>query len=100
MGQLGTHAYRAGEVSQLQKESLHVTIPQKAHPLVRPIFEAMRRKQYTYGDLERRSGVSWWTVRRWRRGQLPELGNLLAVYKILGIELKAVVRLREREKKQ
>lgn len=64
-------------------------IPQRAHPAVQKLFANMRAQQTTYEQLAQRSGVSAWTIRRWRRGQLPELGNLEACLNVYGYTIVA-----------
>ena len=65
------------------------TIPVRAHPLVRPLFELMIRECASYELVAKRSGVSWHTIRRWRRGQPPDLQNLDACYNVFDYRLEA-----------
>ncbi len=74
-------------MTQRQRECLHITVPPRCHPLVRPLFQAMRDQNTSYGDIERRAGVSWWTLRRWRRGQAPYVSHLEAALNVVGLEL-------------
>lgn len=58
------------------------------HPLLKPIFQRMVAWHVPYGEVSKRSGVSVHTIFNMRRGQLPKVANLIAVYGALGLELK------------
>lgn len=66
-------------------------LQRKVDPLIDIIFKEMNKKSITYGQVSTRSGVSIETFRNWRRGQLPCLINLLAIYSVCGLKLKAVI---------
>lgn len=70
-----------------RRNTLHFTIPEKAHPLTAKLFSLMLEQNVTYQDIENRAGVSYWTLKNWRRGQLPNLDNLTAAYQVVGYEL-------------
>lgn len=62
-------------------------VPERAHPLVKPIFVRMINDWITYQQVAKESGVHADTLQDWRRGRLPEIANLLAVYRVVGLKL-------------
>jgi len=65
------------------------TIPDKAHPVVQRLLEEMRSQCVPYEVVCSRAGVSWYTLRRWRRGQIPEVASLEACLNVMDLELVA-----------
>lgn len=64
-----------------------VLVPDKAHPLVRRLFEEMNRQQLGVLDLAERAGVNKNTLRDWRTRTVPTIDNLEACLNVLGLEL-------------
>lgn len=67
--------------------STRVTIPDRAHPLVRFLFHEMRRQRMTYGEQSERSGLSRETLTAWRKRSKPDLESLEAALGALGYGL-------------
>lgn len=65
-----------------------LTIPEKAHPLVRRLFEEMNRQQIGVLDMSVRSGVNKNTFKDWRVRTVPRVPDLDACFGVLGMELK------------
>ncbi|WP_324743076.1 hypothetical protein U8326_06465 [Tsuneonella sp. CC-YZS046] len=63
-----------------------VTIPRKAHPLAKLVFELMRRHGKTYDQLEFEAGVLRSTFKAWRGGGAlrPNVPSLASVEAALG----------------
>jgi DNA-binding phage protein len=70
-----------------------LSIPDKAHPLVRRLFEEMNEQCIGIMDLADRAGISRYTLKGWRKNHSPEINNLEACYSVLGMAL--VVRRKE-----
>lgn len=70
-----------------------LTIPARAHPLVKRLFEEMNEQQIGVIDIAERSGVNKNTISGWRHRANPDLINLEACFGVLGHKL--VVRSRE-----
>lgn len=68
------------------KDNVPELPPPYLHPFVAIIFETMRKDNLSYNIIARRSGVSVYTLRRWRRRNNPALANLQAVWDVLGIK--------------
>lgn len=64
-----------------------VSIPEKAHPLVRQLFEEMHRQQCGVLDMAERSGVNKNTLKDWRTRTMPRVADLNACFNVLGLEL-------------
>ncbi len=69
------------------RNSIPRIIPEKAHPLVQKLFREMNRQGVRYVDIENRAGVSVNTLRKWRRGQSPQLQNLVACLDVVNRKL-------------
>lgn len=61
--------------------------PPSAHPLVRRLYEEMRRQKMGVTDLAERTGVHRKTICRWRRDRSPNLVNVEACLNAFGLEL-------------
>ena len=59
----------------------------KAHPLVQRLLQEMHDQKVPYELMCRRAGVSFWAVRKWRRGQIPEVSTLEACLNVVGLSL-------------
>jgi hypothetical protein len=64
-----------------------IRLAKKGDPLVRRIFEEMNLQQCSGDMLEKRSGVDFSSVQKWRNGANPKLHNLRAVLQALGLKL-------------
>lgn len=64
-----------------------LSIPSRAHPLVRHMFEEMNRQQMGMLDLAERSGVNKNTINDWKRRSMPQVHNLAACFSVLKLEL-------------
>jgi hypothetical protein len=56
-----------------------LTVPARAHPLVKFVFTQMKRQQVGLSDMEERSGVTRETISAWRTRNSPNLANIEAV---------------------
>ena len=61
-----------------------------SHPIVKGLFEEMRRRGLSCGVVGRMSGVNYETIRCWDNGKAitPTLDNLAKVWAALGYEIK------------
>lgn len=64
-----------------------LTVPTRAHPLVRRLYEEMNRQQLGLLDLAERSGVNKNTIKDWKDRSVPQVQNLAACFNVLGLEL-------------
>lgn len=64
-----------------------ITVPQKAHPFAKLVFEMMRRTNTTYDEMEYKSGVLRSTVKAWRGDNLPGLDTIAACLGAVGCTL-------------
>lgn len=64
-----------------------LSIPQKAHPLVRSLFETMNKEQLGLKDLAERVGLSVNTIKCWRVKNNPRIGDLQACFNALGHDI-------------
>jgi transcriptional regulator with XRE-family HTH domain len=64
-----------------------LTQPQKAHPLVRRLFDEMNDQKIGILDMAERSGVNKNTLNDWRTRTVPTVDNLEACMAVLGYEL-------------
>lgn len=71
------------------REFRPISVPQKAHPLVRALFEEMNRQQLGVLDLAERSGVNKNTLRDWRTRTVPTIDNIEACFSVLGFRIVA-----------
>ena len=62
-----------------------LTMPTRAHPLVKRMFEEMARQQIGVLDLAERAGVNPNTLRDWRTRTMPTIDNLEACLNVLGL---------------
>ena len=69
------------------REFRRLKLPDKAHPMVRRLFEEMNRQQVGMLDLADRSGVNANTLKDWRTRTTPTIDNLEACLGVLGLEL-------------
>lgn len=68
-----------------------VTIPEKAHPLVKHLFLEMRNQRLGVMDMADRSGVSAGSLVNWRTRMTPKgIPSLEACFNVLGYTLKPV----------
>jgi hypothetical protein len=64
-------------------------LPQHTLPIVRGLFVGMNDQRATFGDVSKRSGVSYDTLRRWRK-HMPHVDMLEAALNTLDLELAIV----------
>lgn len=65
-----------------------LSVPDRAHPLVREMFKRMNHEQIGVLDLARRSGINKNTIRDWRTRTVPTVDNFLACMNVLGLTLE------------
>ncbi len=70
-------------------------IPKQCHPLTMPLWRALKESGMTLTELQDKSGVSRWTIKKWRDSYCPNIKNLEACLNAVGLRL-IVVNLRLR----
>lgn len=65
-----------------------LSIPQRAHPLIRRLYEEMSHQQFGVTDTAERAGVARETIKGWRKSHCPRIGELEACFNVLGYTLK------------
>ena len=70
----------------------YLTIPERAHPLVRELFRRMRFQRVSVNMLSDRSGLKADTIRRWRDLNNPRVPDLEACLNVVNCELRVVKR--------
>lgn len=63
------------------------SVPDKASPLIRLLFEKMNSEQIGVLDMSDRSGVNKNTFKEWRTRTVPTVDNLEACFNVLGYTL-------------
>lgn len=71
-----------------------LTVPGRAHPIVRVLFAEMNHQQIGVLDLSDRSGVNRNTLRSWRTKTTPTVDNIEACLNVVGLRLN-VERIKE-----
>ncbi len=64
-----------------------LSIPEKAHPLVRQLIKEMNHQRIGLTDMAERAGVSRRTFAGWRIRHTPRIAELEACYNVLGLTL-------------
>lgn len=64
-----------------------ISPPERAHPLVKKMFDSMNHQQIGVLDLADRSGVNKNTIRDWRTRTVPTVDNFVACLNVLGLKL-------------
>ncbi len=64
-----------------------VTIPEKAHPLVRRLYAEIIRQQVPVWMVADKAGVHRQTMTGWRYYRPPKLADLEAAFNVLGYKL-------------
>jgi len=59
----------------------------RAHPLVRQMFDEMNEQQCTQATMSERSGINKNTFRSWRTKAVPRIDDLEACLNVLGLEI-------------
>lgn len=77
MNYFGGHLRWAGKLA----------VPEKAHPLVRRLFELMNEERVCMHDVAARAGVRRGTISDWRYNRNPQLPVFEAACNALGYEL-------------
>ncbi len=67
-----------------------ITIPPKAHPLVKFIFAEMKRQRVTYVELSEMTGLARETITAWRTRNKPDPDSIEAALAALGYGLVPV----------
>jgi hypothetical protein len=70
-----------------QFEAAPAEVPPVSNALVRLLFSEMVRRQISYQTMDRKSGVSFWTMRKWRRGIEPTDDKLAAALAVVGYKI-------------
>jgi transcriptional regulator with XRE-family HTH domain len=68
-----------------------VTVPERAHPIVRFIFAEMKRQGVTYAQMSERSGLARETITAWRTRNKPDLDSIEAALGVLGYRLSSLI---------
>ena len=61
--------------------------PDRAHPLVRQMFDEMNEQQCSQQTMSERSGINKNTFRSWRTKAVPRIDDLEACLNVLGFEI-------------
>lgn len=77
------------EVMVRQRTRPH-TIPPRAVPLVRRLFEEMNRADMSCDRLVEEAGICRETLIRWRKGTPPKLADIEACLNVFGLTLRPV----------
>lgn len=72
------------------REFRKISPPERAHPLVKKMFDHMNHQQIGVLDLADRSGVNKNTLRDWRTRTVPTIDNFVACLNVLGLKLVIV----------
>ncbi len=64
-----------------------ITVPTRAHPLARLVFELMKKTRTTYMELEFVSGLLRSTLKAWRNANVPSLTSIEAALGVFGWRL-------------
>lgn len=66
-----------------------LTVPERAHPLVKRLFREMQRQRATFADVASRAGIGIATIGNLKnaRGRNPQLGTIEACFNALGLGL-------------
>lgn len=67
-------------------------VPDRAHPLVKVLFEEMNRQKIGLTEMSDRSGYTTQCIKDWRTRYSPNIRSLEACFNVLGYELKPVAR--------
>jgi transposase-like protein len=67
-----------------------LSVPSRAHPLVRHLYEEMNHQQIGILDMSQRSGINKNTINDWKRRSIPQVHNLEACFSVLGLKLTIV----------
>lgn len=67
-------------------------VPDRAHPLVKVLFEEMNRQNIGLTEMSDRSGYTTQCIKDWRTRYSPNIRSLEACFNVLGYELKPVAR--------
>lgn len=76
--------------AESSKRPSKITVPEKANPLARLVFEEMKAQNVTYDELEWTSGVLRCTIKAWRTDNSPGLLSISAALGALGWALVPV----------
>lgn len=79
---------RKFSVAEFQQfQSPPAEVPDVPNALVRLLFGEMVRRQISYQRMDRLSKVSFWTMRKWRRGVEPTDDKLAAALAVVGFKI-------------
>ena len=67
-----------------------LSVPSRAHPLVRRLFEEMNHQRIGILDMSQRSGINKNTINDWKRRSIPQVHNLEACFSVLGLKMTTV----------
>lgn len=74
----------------VKRRRYNVTLPRRAHPLVRELWGHIIERQEFMSEVCTRAGVSTRTVQNWRIHRSPTVPNLEAVLNAIGKKLVIV----------
>lgn len=76
---------------EMRADGVKAQSARSVHPVVKAIFELRRRTGMPSYAIEKKSGVSWRTVNKWRQhngdARMPRIDNVDAVLHVFGFEL-------------
>lgn len=75
------------KLTQLRTRHNRVSVPERAHPLVKQLFREMDQQQIGVLDMAQRSGVNKNTLKDWRTRTMPRVADLDACFNVLGMKL-------------
>lgn len=67
-------------------------VPDRAHPLVKRLYEEMNTQGVDLHEMSHRSGYTVDCLKDWRTRSSPNIRSLEACFNVLGYELKPVAR--------
>lgn len=64
-----------------------LTIPKRAHPFVKRLYEQMNREDISPREVERRAGIGKMVINEWRTQRHPHITCLAAALEVVGLRL-------------
>ena len=74
----------------VRTRATRITVPERACPVVRLLFEEMKRQNVSYDDVEDRTGVKRVCLKAWRYKNRPNLDTIEAALSAVGFEFVPV----------
>ena len=67
-----------------------VSVPDRAHPVVKKLFQEMQDQQISVLDMADKSGINKNTLKDWRTRTTPRIADIEACFGVLGMKLIVV----------